>query len=191
MADGQARCSPGRPPAAQDKHPIPCYHSRLIISRLMNYRIDRLGTLLQDTSRRLRGRFEQRTLAYGLSAAQWRLLGHLLRTGPSTQTALASLLGVEPISVSRLIDRMEQQGWVRREPHPEDRRARIVVATAKAREVAPTVRGIAEALYDEALTGLSDDERRVLHAALLKISENLQAADQDPAARSPSVEIVE
>ena len=93
-----------------------------------------------------------------------------------TQIALAALLDVEPISVSRLIDRMEQQGWLRREAHPEDRRARIVVATEKAREVAPTVRAIADGLYDDALSGLSDEERRVLHRALLKITENLQGA---------------
>ena len=143
----------------------------------MNYRIDRLGTLVQDTSRRLWGRFEQCTSDYGLSAAQWRLLGHLLRDGPMTQITLAALLDVEPISVSRLIDRMEQQGWLRREAHPEDRRARIVVATEKAREVAPTVRAIAEGLYEDALSGLNDEERRVLHRALLKITENLQGAD--------------
>ncbi len=143
----------------------------------MTYRIDRLGTLFQDISRRLWARFEQRTAVYGLSAAQWRLLGQLLREGPSTQAALAGLVGVEPISVSRLLDRMEQQGWLRREAHPEDRRARIVVATDKAREVAPTVRAIADTLYDEALAGLADEERRVLHAALTKITANLQAAD--------------
>lgn len=142
----------------------------------MTYRIDRLGTLFQDISRKLWGRFELRTAEHGLSAAQWRLLGHVLRDGPSTQIALASLLGVEPISVSRLIDRMEQQGWVRREAHPEDRRARIVVATDRARAVGPAVRTIAEELYDEALAGLDEDERRALHSALLKITENLQSA---------------
>lgn len=143
----------------------------------MNYRIDRFGTLFQDISRQFWARFEQRTVTYGLSAAQWRLLGHVLREGPSTQTALAALLGVEPISVSRLIDRMEQQGWVRREAHPDDRRVRIVVASDKARDVAPSVRTIVEALYEEALAGLDDDARRGLHAALLKITENLQATD--------------
>ena len=146
----------------------------------MTYRIDRLGTLLQDASRRLWGRFEHRTADYGLSAAQWRLMGHLLREGPMTQIALAALLDVEPISVSRLTDRMEQQGWLRREAHPEDRRARIVVATAKACEVAPTVRALVDGHYDQALSGLSDEERRVLHRALLKITENLQAAEAQP-----------
>ena len=143
----------------------------------MTYRIDRLGILLQDITRKLWGRFELRTSEHGLSAAQWRLLGHVLREGPQTQIALAALLGVEPISVSRLIDRMEQQGWVRREAHPDDRRARIVVATDRARSVGPAVRTIAEDLYETALAGLDEDQRRGLHSALLKITENLQAAE--------------
>lgn len=144
---------------------------------LMVYRIEKLAPLLQDASRRLWARFEARTASHGLSAAQWRLLGQLLREGPSTQTALAALLAVEPISVSRLIDRMEQGGWLHREPHPDDRRARIVVASDKARQIAPEAKQIVETLYDEALMGLSDDDRRVFHAVLLKITENLMASE--------------
>ncbi len=143
----------------------------------MNYRIEKLAPLLQDASRRIWTRFESRTASHGLSAAQWRLLGQLLREGPSTQTALAALLGVEPISVSRLIDRMEQGGWLHREPHPDDRRARIVVASDKARQIAPEAKGIIDAVYEEALAGLGDDARRVLQAALLKITENLKASE--------------
>lgn len=152
----------------------------------MNYRIEKLGPLLQDATRKVWSRFEQRTASHGLSAAQWRLLGHLLREGPSTQTALAMLLEVEPISVSRLIDRMEQGGWLHREAHPDDRRARIVVATDKARRIGPEAKAIVIALYDEALAGLSDDDRRVLQAALEKISENLKAPDAAPDPDQPS-----
>lgn len=143
----------------------------------MNYRIEKLGPLLQDASRKLWSRFEHRTAGHGLSAAQWRLLGQLLREGPTTQSALAALLDVEPISVSRLIDRMEQGGWLRREPHPDDRRARIVQATEKARAIAPEARQIVEALYDEALAGLTDSDCRVLQSALHRIIENLKAPE--------------
>ncbi len=155
----------------------------------MNHRIEKLGSLLQDAARRIWTRFEQRTAAHGLSAAQWRLLGHLLREGPSTQTALAALLEIEPISVSRLIDRMEQGGWLRREAHPEDRRARIVVATDKARAVAPEAKEIVAALYDEALAGLTDDDRRVLQAALLQIIENLKATDPGKGSETSSARL--
>lgn len=139
----------------------------------MEYQIDTLGTLLNDASRAVRRRFEHRTAEHGLSVPQWRLLRHILREGPCNQTILADLLDVEPISVSRLIDRMEQSGWVRREPHPEDRRARIIVPTDKAREIAPQARATAEAVYAEALSGLSNDQRRALQTALLAIAANL------------------
>jgi MarR family transcriptional regulator, transcriptional regulator for hemolysin len=143
----------------------------------MSYRIEKLAPLLQDASRRIWTRFEARTVSHGLSAAQWRLLGQLLREGPSTQSALATLLGVEPISVSRLIDRMEQGGWLRREAHPDDRRARIVIASDKARQIAPEAKQAIESIYDEALAGLADEDLRVFHAVLLKMTENLKASD--------------
>lgn len=151
----------------------------------MTHRIEKLGSLLQEASRKMQRQFELRTASHGLSAAQWRLLAHLLREGPSTQIALANLSGLEPISVSRLIDRMEQGGWLRREPHPEDRRARIIVATDKARTTAPGVRAIAETLYDEALAGLDDTERRLFDSALRQVIATLDrmAAPQGTASR--------
>lgn len=149
----------------------------------MTYRIDRLGHLLHDASRLLRRRFAARTGEYGLSATQWRLLGLLFREGPQTQAALADRLDVEPISVSRLIDRMEQSGWVRREAHPEDRRARIILPTAQAEAIAPPVRGIVEAVADEALAALTDAERAALHRALLTIIDTLNRPEPAAAAR--------
>lgn len=148
----------------------------------MTYRIEKLGLLLQEAEKHLRRRLEARTASHGLSIAQWRLLGHLMREGPTTQVALADLLDVEPISVSRLIDRMENAGWVRREAHPEDRRARIILATDKAREIAPGVKAIAMEIYDQALTGLSDEERRIFHAALQRVIANSDKNRPLPAA---------
>ena len=132
-----------------------------------------LSTLLQTATRKLMRQFEAQTADHGLSAAQWRLLGHLLKQGPSTQVALAELLDVEPISVSRLIDRMEQGGWLRREAHPDDRRARIIVASDKARATAPGVKAIAEALTMQAMDGLTEDERRIFLSALRRVAENM------------------
>jgi MarR family transcriptional regulator, transcriptional regulator for hemolysin len=155
----------------------------------MSYRIEKLAPLLQDASRRIWTRFEARTVSHGLSAAQWRLLGQLLREGPSTQSALATLLGVEPISVSRLIDRMEQGGWLRREAHPDDRRARIVIASDKARQIAPEAKQAIESIYDEALAGLADEDLRVFHAVLLKMTENLKASDPASATTASSASL--
>ena len=72
---------------------------------------------------------------------------------------------------------MEQAGWLKREAHPDDRRARIIVPTDKARLVAPEARATAETVYAEALSGLSDSQRRALQAALLAIASNLSKPD--------------
>ena len=70
--------------------------------------IDQFGFLLHDAARLMRRRFELRGSEYGLSAAQWRALVRLVKFGPMPQARLADLLEIEPISVSRLVDRMEE-----------------------------------------------------------------------------------
>lgn len=150
----------------------------------MNHRIEKLGSLLQDAARRIWTRFEQRTAAHGLSAAQWRLLGHLLREGPLTQTALAALLEIEPISVSRLLDRMEQGGWVRREPDPSDRRVRIIVPTEKTTSAYASIKATAEEVYAEALAGVPAENRKILIDTLCAIVSNL-SSDAESAPHCP------
>lgn len=149
----------------------------------MEHQIDNLGALLNDASRAVRRRFEYLTAEHGLSVPQWRLLRHILTNGPCNQSILADLLDVEPISVSRMIDRMEQSGWLTRQAHPEDRRARIIVPTDKARAIAPRARATAERVYAEALAGLTQAERRALQTALLAIAANLSKPDTAPLRR--------
>ena len=72
---------------------------------------DRLGFLIHDAQRLLRKRFEMRGAEYGLSAAQWRLLVRVDNDEGVPQARLAEILEIEPISVSRLLDRMEAGGW--------------------------------------------------------------------------------
>ena len=74
--------------------------------------IDRLGFLIHDAQRLLRKRFEMRGAGYGLSAAQWRLLVRVVKDEGVPQARLAEILEIEPISVSRLLDRMEAGGWI-------------------------------------------------------------------------------
>lgn len=134
---------------------------------------DRLGFLIHDGARLLRRRFEERASAYGLSAAQWRLLVRLVKEEGVAQARLAELLEIEPISVSRLLDRMEDGGWIERRRGAEDRRVRMIFPTPRAREAFAHVKSMAGEVYEEALAGLNEDERAVLIRALKKIVENL------------------
>lgn len=132
-----------------------------------------LGFLLTDATRAMRRRFEQRAAELGLSSSQWRLIMQLKRGGPMPQARLAELLEIEPISVSRLVDRMQEAGWVRRQPAPNDRRVKLVAPTDKALCTVSSARAIADALYDEALEGLSPETCDRLKCALQQIIRNL------------------
>lgn len=143
----------------------------------MDLGIEKLGLLLHDAARTMRKHFDERASALGLSSAQWRLLVNVLREGQATQARLAELLEIEPISVSRLVDRMEALDWVKREPHPTDRRVRIVIPTAKTQTAVVEIRAMANEVYAEALVGLTAAQRDVLVLGLNTIIRNLSGAE--------------
>lgn len=146
----------------------------------MNFAPDQLGLLLHDAARLLRRRFEMRAAQYGLSSAQWRLLVHVLRETRVSQARLADRLEIEPISVSRLVDRMEQAGWVARVPDPDDRRVRVIVATDKTQALRDELKSTASAVYDEALANLDPAGRAALLAGLSSVIAALSLPDDGP-----------
>jgi len=143
---------------------------------------DRLGLLIHDAARLMRRRFEARAAGTGLSSAQWRLLVRTAKEPGVPQARLAELLEIEPISVSRLIDRMEEGGWIERRPDPADRRVRLIWPTAKSRAAFDEVKGVAGEVYDAALAGLSPEARSALIAGLSAMVDNL--SDGEPSAQT-------
>ena len=92
-----------------------------------------VGFLLHDVSRRLRMRFDRRAQDMGLTRAQWRVLVHLAPRQGLNQSALAEILELDNVTLSRHVDRLEATGWLERRPDPEDRRAWCLYLTAKAK----------------------------------------------------------
>ena len=138
-----------------------------------------LGLLLHDAARAVRKRFEARAVAYGLTSAQWRMLLRVCKAqGGAPQSHFADLLEIEPISVSRLLDRMEVMGWVTRAPDPTDRRVRLVFPTPKALEAFANFKPVADEVYAEALAGISPDQRNQLLDALGSIVSNLASVEE-------------
>ncbi|KEO53371.1 MarR family winged helix-turn-helix transcriptional regulator [Thioclava pacifica] len=132
-----------------------------------------LGFLMHDATRLIRRRFEAKANELGLTTAQWRLLVYLKREGPLPQARLAELLEIEPISVSRLVDRMEEADWVLRQPDPKDRRVKLIHPSAKARNAFEEAREIADEIYEKALAGLTDETVEQVMATLRHIINNL------------------
>ena len=78
--------------------------------------------LLHDVARLLRVDADKRAACHGMTRAQWAILIWLERQPGISQKELAELLEVEPMTVARLIDRLESRGMVERRPDPKDRR---------------------------------------------------------------------
>ncbi|BBD37339.1 MarR family transcriptional regulator [Aminobacter sp. NyZ550] len=144
---------------------------------MKNEGIDRLGFLIHDAARLVRRSFEQRGSEFGLSAAQWRLLVRLVKEEGVAQARLAELLEIEPISVSRLLDRMEEGGWIERRQGASDRRVRMIFPTDKALEAFSKVKAVAGEVYEKALAGLSDEQRLATVHGLRTIIDNLSAGE--------------
>jgi len=134
-----------------------------------------LGALLSDTARLLRRRFDQRARTLGLTRAQWNVLAHLYRNEGINQAGLADLMEIEPITVCRLLDRMEEGAWVSRQPDPADRRVRRLYMTPKAQAVLTQMRELAGDVYAEALDGLPPGAAEQLIASLIQVRTNLSA----------------
>ena len=141
-----------------------------------------LGYLLADASRLLRRRFDQESRDLPMTSAQLQIVARLSRNEGISQAALAGLLDIEPMTLSRHVDRMEVAGLVVRQPDPSDRRARRLFTTELGRTLLAPMRERAEVVYAEALAGFDPAECEALFAALSRIIENLtcaMAAGQD------------
>ena len=135
------------------------------------------GFILHDVARLLRTTFDRRVRELGLTRSQWWVLNHLFRNNGVTQSELAEILEVEKPTLGRLLDRLEQKGWVRREADANDRRAKRVFLTQEVEPAIKTMRSAAAEMRRDAVAGLSADQQERFVDALLTIKANLSRSD--------------
>jgi len=143
---------------------------------------DTIGFLLNDAARLMRKDFERRTRSLGLTRAQWQALFHLARNEGCNQATLADLLEVEPITLARLVDRLEAGGLVERRPDPGDRRARLLFLGERAHPLLEQLRALGAETREIALAGIDEDERNLLMSLLTKMRANLAGREAATAA---------
>src|SRR5260370_6900584 len=105
------------------------YNAKLIISKLTNgtaveSNTPTLGFLLHEVARLLRRRFEQNARDSGLTRSQWQVLAYLANNEGINQSGLADLLEIEPITLGRIIHKLQMPGLIDRPPHPSTPRPR-------------------------------------------------------------------
>ncbi|MEQ9042731.1 MAG: MarR family transcriptional regulator [Alphaproteobacteria bacterium] len=135
-----------------------------------------VGFLVNDVARLLRRNFNRRAQELGLSQAQWQALAYLSRQEGVNQVNLAESLEIQPMTLARLIDRLQEAGLVARRPDPGDRRAFRLYLTAAARPLLDRMWDLAAETRAEAMAGLADDRRQALIESLRHVKRNLVAA---------------
>lgn len=138
-----------------------------------------MGLQLMHVTRLLRKHFDRRAEQYGLTRAQWRALKAIHMNEGLSQTELADLLELEPIPVGRVIDRLQEAGFVERRADPADRRRWCLHLTRKARGVGEDMERVADSLRHDAVAGVSEGDYRVFARVLAQMKDNLMALDQE------------
>jgi MarR family transcriptional regulator, transcriptional regulator for hemolysin len=138
---------------------------------------------LNDVARMLRTYADHKAAQFGITRAQWVVLVRLDRSEGLKQSELADVLDLQPISLTRLLDRLCESGLIERRPDPVDRRAKRLFLTAAAHPLLEKLGDLGEELMATALAGVERDSVERMVAQLSIVKENLrQAIAQRPAA---------
>lgn len=147
-----------------------------------------VGFLISDVARLLRRNFDQRVQDLGLTQAQWRAIAQLSREEGIKQVVLADRLEIKPITLARLIDRLEAAGWVKRRRDREDRRATRIFLTPKSQPILSEMTTRVGDTLNEALGAVPVAQRDLLVDVLQQMKSNLLAAEAAPQA-SPADQV--
>jgi DNA-binding MarR family transcriptional regulator len=124
-----------------------------------------------ETGHALRKAFGRRAASVGVTGAQWKVLFKLTLKPGLRQTDLADMLDLEPISLTRLIDRLQEAGLVERSADPADRRAWRLHVTAKAEPIVAKLRAIADEMMRDAFTGVDPKDIETTRRVLAQVRE--------------------
>ncbi|MDE0407931.1 MAG: MarR family transcriptional regulator [Alphaproteobacteria bacterium] len=132
------------------------------------------GFLVSDVARLLRTEFDRRVRDFGLTRSQWLALTRIYRQPGCTQSELAETMEMEKGPAGRLVDRLEDNGFVVREADPADRRVRRIHLTPEAEAIERTMRTIALETIHEALSDLDEAEHHKAVEVLITVKARLQ-----------------
>src|SRR5215467_466975 len=123
----------------------------------------------------MRTRADQRARARGMTRAQWVILARLERQPGLTQNELASIVEVEPITIARLVDRLEARELVVRKADPRDRRVWRLHLTPAAAPILREIGKYRAELHELITAGMTPSLQKALTDGLLQMKANLAA----------------
>ena len=145
-------------PAVAERTPVPTNHG--IIRQINRVRVELIDALDRELSR------------FDISAPQLIVLASVANNDSGSASGLCKSISYDPGAMTRMIDRLEQKGLVRRIPNVEDRRATNLEITTAGRALYPQLLAAKEAVAAQFLRGFSADEVHLLERFLDRMLEN-------------------
>jgi MarR family transcriptional regulator for hemolysin len=141
-------------------------------------------------ARLIRTEADKRARAHGMTRAQWTILLNLEKDPGLLQKELAEVLEVEPITVARLVDRLEARGMVERRGDPTDRRCWRLHLTDGSRPLMAEIGTQVSDLADIVTAGLPEETRRLVLAALGQMRDSIAVEARRTPAPPPTLDDV-
>lgn len=144
---------------------------------------DTLGFLVTDIARLFRAEIDRRVAqaGLGLTAGEGRALSQAARAGCVRQNVLAERMGVEAMTLSTYVDKLEDRGLIERRTDPSDRRAKLLQLTPAADETLAAIAPIGAAIRAQASQGIAPQDWERLHEMLKLVRDNLSSIKADGA----------
>jgi len=140
------------------------------------------GFIIKEVTRLYTRRYEERARALGLTLPQCKVLVYLARNEGVSQAQLSELTEVEPMSLVRILDHMEDEGLLERRASPLDRRARSLFLRAKAKPLEDSIWAISDISRGEAFAGIPSADAARFMSVFEQIRKNLADLEPLPAA---------
>lgn len=136
---------------------------------------DALGFVLIDVARMLRSAFERRIAiaGLGLTPGEARTLVRIATLEGSRQLDIAQRMGIEPMTLSTYLDRLQSLGFVERRPDPVDRRAKLIYTTPAAGDLIASIRIEQIELMQHVTSGIGEADLEVMGDRLKRLRANL------------------
>ncbi len=125
-----------------------------------------------ETAHALRKAFDRIAVGLGVTRAQWKVLFRLTRQPGLRQVELADMLDIEPITLCRIVDRLEESGLVERTRDPDDRRAWRLHVTEQAQPLVEKLRAVGATLVEQAFAGIDAKDIENARQVLARVREN-------------------
>jgi MarR family transcriptional regulator, transcriptional regulator for hemolysin len=140
---------------------------------------DTFGFLIHDVARLMRKNFNRRVQSFGLTQEQCRVILHLSRHEGIQQVDLAEVLEIKPITLARLLDKLQENGLIERRRNPDDRRAFRLYLTREAHSVLKKILDIGATTRADANRRISASDLEVLFSVLSRLKANLINAEEN------------